>query len=57
MMFNVRSQHKPRQLLVLDSVNRVTDNAQDVKTRQDRLGQVDIVAESDGRVVAPADWI
>ena len=38
MVSHVRTDHEPGEVFVPDRVNGVTDDAQDVETRQDRLG-------------------
>lgn len=43
-MPNVRVDNEASQVLVLHCVDRVTDNAQDVETRQNRLRQIDLNA-------------
>lgn len=43
--------------LVLDGVGLVADNAEDIETRQDRLGELDVLLERDCRVVSSTNRV
>lgn len=43
--------------LVLDGIDGVLDDAKDVKTRKNGLGELDVLLERNRRVVPASDWI
>ena len=48
---------KTREELVLHGVYRILDDAEHVKTGEDRLGELHILLERNRRVVPTADWV
>jgi hypothetical protein len=53
----VRADNKLGEHLVLNGIDGIADDAEDVETRQNRLGELDVLLEGDGRVVPAADGV
>ena len=53
----VRVHHKLREALILDGVDLVLDDADAVEAREDGLGELHILGEGDGGVVAALDGV
>ena len=57
MMLHVGAEDEPSELLILNLVNCVSDDAEYVKTGQNWFSQINIVTEGNRGIVSTADWV
>lgn len=53
----VTSDHKLGEHLIDHGIGRVLDDTEDIESRQDGLGEFDVLTERDRRIVAPSNRI